>query len=139
MTERTLIQTIEANGLPYSEYRYEPEILETTLVTIEFRPESHPLDDYDYSPPRFVFNDTVALQQQWNHCLQADLDPDEELDYYRVCALELVEPKSKSGRLNDAPYWLIGIRCLSGTRELIWFEQDELLSKEDLEFNSNLF
>lgn len=133
MTYAYEVQTIEAQGVPYVEFRHEAEPTETQIITIEFSPQNYPLDDYTYSQPLFVFGELVALREQWECCQQNQLDPNEELDWFKVCAMELIEPQSKSGRLTNPPYWLYGIRCQSGTRELMWFEEGELISKREIE------
>jgi hypothetical protein len=132
------VQTIEAFGISYPETRYYPEQpeVEKPFVTIEFQPKTHPLDDYDYSHPRFVFSDLVILQEQWDYCQAHHVEPNEELDIFRICAMELVERRSQSGRLTSAPEWLYGIRCTTGTKELIWFSEDELMSGRELEPDS---
>jgi hypothetical protein len=138
MTQAYDVQIIEAFGISYPETRYYPELtdLEPQLITIEFKPETHPLDDYGYSQPRFVFGDLVVLQEQWEHCQENHVEPNEELDIFRICAMELVERRSKSGRLTSAPEWLYGIRCTTGTQELIWFDEDELMSSRELKPDS---
>ncbi|MGH2413546.1 MAG: hypothetical protein ACRDEA_07615 [Microcystaceae cyanobacterium] len=65
------VQTIEAQGIPRTEYRYEPDVVEIPIITIEFQPETHPLDDYGYFQPEFVFGDVVALKEQWEYCCAA--------------------------------------------------------------------
>ena len=70
----TEIQTIEANGVPYVEYRAEPEIDEEVIITIEFTPQQQSWDsDYQYSQPQFIFGDMVATKQQWQHCQKYNL------------------------------------------------------------------
>jgi hypothetical protein len=134
MTQGYEVQTIEAFGIPYTETRYypEPSEVEPQLITIEFKPKTHPLDDYCYSQPRFVFGDVVVLKKQWDYCQDHPVKPDEELDIFRICVMELVERRSPSGRLTSAPEWLYGIRCTTGTKELMWFEEDELMSSREL-------
>jgi hypothetical protein len=129
------VQTIEAFGMPYTETRYYPETVdvEIPIISIEFKPETHPQDDYCYEQPKFVFGDVVVLRSQWETC-QNQNDPFEEVDKFHICAMELVTRKSKSGRLTSAPYWMYGIRCDTGTKELIWFDEDELLQWRDLAF-----
>lgn len=133
MTYAYEAQIVEAQGIPSVEFRYEAEPTETQIVTIEFTPQIHPLDDYTYKHPLFVFGDIVALTEHWECCQKNQLDPNEELHWFKVCAMELIEPQSKSGRLTDAPYWLYGIRCQTGTQELMWFEEGELISKREIE------
>ena len=36
------------------------------------------------------------------------------------------------GRLKAPPYWLYGFRTPSGTKELIWFEEDDLVAKREI-------
>ncbi len=124
----TEIQTISAGGIPYTEYRAEPEIDEEVIITIEFTPQQQSWDsEYQYSQPEFVFGDMVATKQQWEHC-QTNHLPDTELDLFRICAMELVESLTPNGELLSQPYWKYGIRCLEGTKELIWFEEQALVS-----------
>jgi hypothetical protein len=118
-------QIVEAFGIPYVEYGYdEPEVEQ--LICIEFTPPAHHLDDYAIPVPAFTFCEEVAVREQYDHCLKNNIDFSEGLDVFRISALELVERRSKSGVLTDAPHWLYGIRYARGTRELIWFEEDEL-------------
>ena len=96
------------------------------IITIEFTPKEQSWDsDYQYSQPEFVFGDIVATKQQWEHCQKYHL-PDTELDLFRICAMELVESLTPSGKLLSQPYWKYGIRCIEGTLELIWFEEQAL-------------
>ena len=132
MTYTTEIQTIEAFGVPYVETRYQPEVQETQLITIEFSPKACPLDDYGYRNPQIIFGDLVTPREQVDYCLFNSLNLAKEIDFYKVCAMELVEPKTESGQLAEAPYWLIGIRGQGKIRELIWFEENELIAKRDL-------
>ena len=129
-------QTIEAFGIPYVEYGHdEPEVEQR--ICIEFTPQVHHLDDYGVPEPAFKFCDEVALRDQYDQCVQNNIDFSDGLDIFRISAMELVEYRSKSGILTDAPHWLYGIRYTRGTRDLIWFEEDELarpLPPEEGEF-----
>jgi len=133
------VQTLEAFGTSYVEKRYEPESDNVGKITIEFYPNVHPLDElvleYEYPYPVFVFGELVALRQQWEYCRKHGIAPEEEINYYRICALELVAPESESGRLTEAPYWLYGIRCTTGTKELMWLEEEELVALRVIEEN----
>ncbi|PSB00547.1 hypothetical protein [Merismopedia glauca] len=120
------IQTVEAHGIPVTEYRHEPET--DQLITIEFRPNHQ---KYDYPQPEFVFQETVAMLEQYNECCSKHLYLSENLDYFTVSALELVEHRV-NGKLQSEPTWLYGIRYARGTRELLWFESDELISIRDI-------
>jgi hypothetical protein len=118
-------QTIEAFGIPYVEYDYsEPEVEQR--ICIEFTPRTHHLDDYAIPDPAFTFCEEVAVREQYDHCIKNNIDFAEGLDTFRISALELIEPRSKSGVLTDAPHWRYGIRYARGTREMIWFEEDDL-------------
>ncbi|PSF33478.1 hypothetical protein C7H19_20125 [Aphanothece hegewaldii CCALA 016] len=92
-------QTVESNGIPYIEYRTEPDD-EEHFITIEFKPLS-PLT----IQPQFTFGEQVFLKGT--------------TDSFLICALELVETHNQS-------QWLYGIRLQQGTRELIWFQETEL-------------
>ena len=127
MPYSTEIQTIEAAGIPTIEYRTQPEVDEQRLITIEFTPNVTN-DEYLVKQPEFVFGDTVIIKEQWDNCFLNQLDT-EGLDTFTVCAMELIEPKNPSGQLIDHPFWQYGLRCLSGTRELIWFSENELVRK----------
>ena len=67
---------------------------ERPLITIEFAPDIHPEEtEYSHPHPLFVFGDRVT---------PINFYPATE---YRVCALELIESKTPSGRLLNQPYW----------------------------------
>ncbi len=129
----TEIQTIEAFGIPTIEYRTQPEVDEQRLITIEFTPFGIN-DEYLVEQPEFVFGDTVIIKEQWDNCFLNQLDT-EGLDTFTVCAMELVEPKNKSGQPSEQPNWQYGVRCTSGTRELIWFKEHELTRKASSELD----
>ncbi len=109
----TEIQSISAGGIPYTEYRAEPEIDEEVIITIEFTPKEQSWDsEYQYSQPEFVFNDLVTTKQQWEHSYKYRL-PETELDTSRVCAIELVDSLTPSGELLSQPRWKYGVRSMS--------------------------
>ncbi len=124
-------QTVEAFGMPYTEYRSQPEEI-PEIITVEFYPKNHPLSEYTYPHPKFVFTEKVVIREQYEYCLENQINLAEELNSYPIKAMELVENKLSNGRLSSAPYWLYGIRCHSGTRELMWFSDDELLKRQNL-------
>ncbi len=67
---------------------------ERPLITIEFAPSIHPSEtEYNYPHPRFVFGERVII-----------INTFPELEF-TVCALELVESVTPSGRLLNQPYW----------------------------------
>ena len=127
MPQLTEIQTIEAAGIPVTEYRTQPELGEQQLITIEFTPNVTD-DEYLVKQPGFVFGDIVIIKQQWEHCFLNGLDTD-GLDSFTISAMELVEPKNELGQIIDYPYWNYGIRCIDGTKEMTWFTQNELVRK----------
>jgi hypothetical protein len=111
MTQVYEVQTISAFGIPYTESRIAPDPTEIEIVTIEFIPDPDNRSDYGYSHPRYTFTETVALRADWEQCQQHKLDWRDELTFYRVCSLQLVELFSKAtGRLTEAPTWLFGVR-----------------------------
>ncbi len=80
----TKIQTIEAAGVPYVEYRPQPEVEEDIIITIEFTPPKQSWDsEYYYPQPQFRFRDLVTTKQQWEHCKKYRL-PETELNLFRV-------------------------------------------------------
>jgi len=125
-------QTIEAFGVPNTEYRIAPEI-ETELITIEFTPDPDNKYLYGYSHPRYTFTETVALRKDWEHCQQHKLNWRDKLILYRICSLHLVEPFCPITRqLIQAPYWLFRVRNYSGC-VLHWFSEDELVSVHEMQ------
>ncbi len=70
---------------------------ERTLITIEFAPDVQPSEtEYSYEHPQFVFGDKVVASQ--GNLLH-------QKGEFTVCALELVESKTPSGKLINQPYW----------------------------------
>ena len=134
MSYITEIQTIEAFGIPATEYQTQPEVGEQRLITIEFKP---PVTNGEYmvEQPSFVFGDIVVLRQEWDNCYLNQLDTD-EIATFTVCGMELVETKNQVGQLIDYPYWKLGIRSTDGSKEMIWREEHELVRKasRDLEW-----
>ncbi|MDJ0648253.1 MAG: hypothetical protein QNJ60_06045 [Xenococcaceae cyanobacterium MO_188.B19] len=126
MTYLQEIQTIEANGIPYVEYRPQREIEEDVIITIEFTPKQQtPGSEYHYSQPEFRFNDLVATRQDWEHCYKHRL-PETELDTFRISAMELVDNLTPSGQLLSQPRWKYGLRS-SHSKNLVWFEEQALV------------
>ncbi len=122
----TKIQTIEANGVPYVEYRAEPDFDEDIIITVEFTPNKQsPDSEYYYSQPEFVFNDLVTTKQQWEHIYKYHL-PESELDLFRICAMELVDFLTPSGELLSQPRWKYGLRS-SHSKDLVWFSEQALV------------
>ena len=128
--------TIEHQGVPWLEFRVEPEIPQR--IHISFTP-TFPNDEYAYCPPRFVYCEQVVLAHQWEHCFQHQLDFESECPIYRVAAMELVEVSLTRTHLYEAPHWRYGIREAKGTRELRWFSEDELMALSEIENNEDSF
>ena len=91
------------------------------LITIEVRRTS----DLDYPHPRLVFGDKVVLSTQLDELLLENTPLEDNLDIYTIRAMELIEENVKT------PYWLYGLRSEFGTRELMWFAENELTSYQD--------
>ena len=126
MTYLQEIQTIEASGIPYLEYRPQPEVAEDLIITIEFTPKPQsPGSEYHYSQPEFRFNDLVATRQDWEHCHKHRL-PETELELLRICAMEMVDNLTPSGELLSQPRWKYGLRS-DKTKDLVWFEEQALV------------
>ena len=126
MTYLQEIQTIEAAGVPYVEYRPQPEVDEDIIITIEFTPpKQSPDSEYYYPQPIFRFRDLVTTKQQWEHCYKHRL-PESELQLFRISNMGLVENLTPSGQLLSQPYCRYGVRC-DRTRELRWFSEQALV------------
>ncbi len=120
------IQTIQASGIPYVEYRPQPEVAEDIIITIEFTPEPQsPDSEYQYTQPEFRFNDLVTTKQQWEHIYKYRL-PETELDTFRICAMELVDFLTPNGELLSQPRWKYGLRS-SHSKDLVWFSEQALV------------
>jgi hypothetical protein len=131
MTYTAEIQTVEAHGIPTTEYRVAPD-LEPQIITIEFYPPSHPDDEFDYPHPKFKFWEEVARVDDWGYCLDENLNPDEEINIYQVCALHLVANRTNTGLLREPPYWLYGVCLSQGSQKVRWFAEAELIAKRDI-------
>ena len=83
--------------------------LERPLITIEFAPDLHPTEtEYSYSHPLFTFGDRVIYKNEYPEIK------------YTVCALELIESKTLSGKLLASPRWKYKI-----TNEQVSYWKDE--------------
>ncbi len=66
MTYLQEIQTVEASGIPYLEYRPQPEVTEDLIITSEFTPKPQsPDSEYHYSQPEFRFKNLFATKTNW--------------------------------------------------------------------------
>ena len=131
-----LTKAIECQGIPYIEYRVEPEI--PNKICFDFTP-TYPFDEYAYDNPKFIFCEQVILANQWEHCKRYKLNFEDECPIYRVAALELVEISLTGNCLYEAPHWLYGIRAEQGIKELTWVSEDELISLTEIENNEDSF
>ncbi|MEL4896114.1 hypothetical protein [Crocosphaera sp. Alani8] len=135
----TEIQRIECQGIPSIEYQTEPDDIPIPeRIQFDFIPQ-FPYDQYGYNPPKFVYCEQVILVEEWLFCQEQQYNFFDEHEVYRICALEIEEYSLTGKTLYEAPSWKYGIRGTRGTRELIWFEEDELISlteinSEDQEF-----
>lgn len=128
----TEIQRLECQGLPTIEYRAEPdEIAIPERIQFDFSPR-FPYDQYPYSEPKYVYCEEVVLASQWHQCQDNQYNFFDEHEVYRICALELIEYSMTGDRLYEPPSWKYGIRGTRGTRELIWFEESELISLAEI-------
>ena len=135
----TEIQQISAQGIPTIEYRAEPtEPIVTERIQFDFIPR-FPHDQYAYNPPKYVFCEQVILISQREECQEHQYDFLDIYDVYHICALELVEYSLTRKSLYEAPSWKYGIRGTKGTKELVWFEEDELISLKEINSESQEF
>ena len=90
---------------------------ERPLITIEFAPNIHPSEnEYQYEHPKFVFGNRVTLVNTYS-----------ETDYI-VCALKLIESKTKSGKLLNQPYWKYKV---TDGQESYWKDEAALIRYQD--------
>jgi hypothetical protein len=122
-----IVQYVEAFGVSYPEYRTIPEECSEYRITVEITKQLPAESEYCYKDPDFAWGDLVVKQEQREYCLTNSLDLQENLARFKVCALELVEHQSNSGLLLENPYWHYGIRRLDGTKEMVWFDEWELI------------
>lgn len=118
------VQTVECGGIPRVESGSVVE--EPLLITIEFTPKIHPLDDYSHTQPEYVFGDEVVKRDEHLRCLENQIPLEDELNLGIVTGLELVEYRSKLGRLTAEPHWLIGVRW-EGVSQVKWHYECELM------------
>ena len=86
---------------------------ELTLITIEFAPDIHPDEiEYNYPHPQFVFSDEVINK----------FNPSKVLT---ICALELIEHKTPSGKLLYQPCWRYKVN--GGN----WYDESVLIRQSD--------
>ena len=89
---------------------------ERPLITIEFAPDIHPDEtEYEYFHPLFTYGSRVTLTDSY---------PATE---YKVCAIELIESKTPSGRLLNQPRWKYKI---SDGETSYWKEETAILRKD---------
>ena len=87
--------------------------IERPLITIEFAPNIHPSEtEYQYEHPKFVFGDCITAKDEF---------PSIE---YTVCALELIESKTPSGKLLNQPYWKYKV---TDGQQTFWKEESALI------------
>ena len=128
----TEIQHLECLGIPTTEYRTEPDNIRIPeRIQFDFIPR-FPYDQYPYSEPKYVYCEEVLLASQWLECQENQDDFFDIYETYHICALELIEYTMTSDRLYEAPSWRYGIRGTRGTKELIWFDESELLSINEI-------
>jgi hypothetical protein len=132
MTQTYEVQTIFAGGIPFTEYRHAPDITDIQIVCIEFKPDQNCIQEYTYPQPKYTITETVAKRSDWECIKQSNADWREHLNLYRVVGLRLVEYFSSNGKLKETPRWIFGVSRQS-SREVVWMEEDDLVSVQELE------
>ena len=95
---------------------------ERILITIEFAPKINKDEtEYTYEHPQFVFGDRVTIINTYP-----------ELEF-TVCALELIESKTPSGRLLSQPHWKYKV---TNRQESYWKDETALIRYQDKSFSS---
>ena len=91
--------------------------IERPLITIEFAPNNHKDEtEYSYPHPQFVFGDRVSI-----------LNTYPELEF-TVCALELIESKTQTGKLLSQPRWKYKV---TNGQVSFWKDESALMRKDD--------
>ncbi len=141
MTQQ-LIQTISAQGRPYAEYRDEPN--QADIIDIQERKKeivikvqpSFPDDFYEYPEPKYAMGQKVVIADDWHYCQENGIDFEKESQFYRISAILLAEPTSRTSKgLTMPPYFMFGINGVKNkpSYELTWFPSAELLTLDELE------
>ena len=102
---------------------------EKELITIEFAPKIHEDEtEYTYKHPQFVFGEEVEVKGSFSYPAIT----------YKVCALELLESKTPSGKLLNQPSWKYKI---SDGEQIYWKDETALVLPGDNEpvENSSIF
>ena len=98
---------------------------ERLLITIEFAPNIHRSEtEYTYEHPQFTFGDRVTIGGTSFHY------PSE---VFTVCALELIESKTQSGKLINQPHWKYKV---TNGQISYWKDESALIRYQDKSFPS---
>ncbi len=137
-----LIQTLEHQGIPYAEYRDEPDQLDfidiqerKKEIVIKVQP-SFPDDFYEYPEPKYALGQKVVIADDWYYCQENGIDFEEESQFYTISAILLVEPTCRTSKgLTMPPYFMFGINGVKNkpSYELTWFADPEFLTLDELE------
>lgn len=93
---------------------------ERQLITIEFAPNIHRDEtEYSYEHPQFVFGDRVTIGGTSFHYPPV---------VFTVCALELIESKTPSGKLLNQPYWKYKV---TNGQESYWKDETALIRYDE--------
>ncbi|EAZ90055.1 hypothetical protein [Crocosphaera chwakensis] len=137
-----LIQIVEHQGIPYAEYREEPDrsdLIEIQQkkkeIVIKVQP-SFPDDFYEYPEPKYAVGQKVVIADDWYYCSENGIDFHDEYEIYTISTIRLVEPTSRTSKgLTSPPYFLFGIYGFKNKTgyELTWFPESEFLTLDELE------
>jgi hypothetical protein len=113
MTYTAAKPTVSTSTLTVNNWHNQHLDSDRPLVTIEFAPNIHPSEtEYNYPHPQFVFGDRVINK----------FNPSKVLT---ICALELIEHKTPSGKLLNQPYWKYKVNDGS------WYDESVLIQQSD--------
>ncbi len=102
--------------------------LDRQLITIEIWRDPNLVGDFNYPHPNFTIGDLVVLRQEVDLLLNNWVSLKDNLTLFQIRAIELVEETSCSGQLTEQPYFRYGIRSKFGSKQLIWCDEDQLIS-----------
>jgi hypothetical protein len=119
-----IADTVSCGGVPYFEYRYSPEPIDSEpdvrLITIEFAPSEQPDDQYQLPQPRFRFSDRVKV-----------IDPDEpnwdEWSTFIITGMKHNGLRcSITNKWREQPQWRYELKRIWGEGSGFWASENEI-------------
>jgi hypothetical protein len=111
-----------------------PKLTEITQeIILKFIVHPNDLDEYSFDPPVYAIGDLVAIKEQYDfitnekvEALNKDEEYCEEPENYEIIGLKL-NKYTLNNRLREQHFWSYLIKSKTGTKEEIWFDENELV------------